>query len=571
MKPVRLPAAATLALPRWGLVALCLLYILPGILRRDPWQSDDAAGFGIMWTMAHGSLHDWLAPNIVGLSMPKEGPLAFWIGAILIKMFGWLTGDALAARLSTLVFFAIGALSVWRSAYVLGRRSEAQPLQLAFGGQPAPRDYGRMLGDGALLTYIACLGLLLLSHETAAPALHVALVATSFYAAACLFDKPTWLAAAGLGVSLGLMVLARGWTIPLALALAMLLLAAICYRQTLWRQVLITLPLAIALPLAWVLTHQWQHPFGLNLIDQWQRWNDGLLAMPSLRVSGFMAKTLIWFTWPAWPIAAWAVFAWRRQANLHILLPAVGFVALLMVCLFSPKPDSSDLLSLLPPLAILAAFGLPTLKRGAINAIDWFSVMTLSAIAAFIWLGWIAKQTGWPAQLAKNAFKLAPGFKPEFNLIAFLIALSATAGWILLLRWRLARRPSVLWRAVVLSSGGVILCWLLLMTLWLPWLNYGKSYAIVAEQIAANLPDNYRCVATDDLGPAQRASFAYLGNVKFAAVGKTDCDYLLVQDNGIRKRGGNLKKIDGNLQLLWQGQRLSDRNEWFRLFKRGSP
>jgi len=71
MKPVRLPAAATLALPRWGLIALCLLYILPGMLRRDPWKTDDAAGFGIMWTMAHGSLADWLSPNIVGLAMPN--------------------------------------------------------------------------------------------------------------------------------------------------------------------------------------------------------------------------------------------------------------------------------------------------------------------------------------------------------------------------------------------------------------------------------------------------------------------------------------------------------------------
>lgn len=190
MKPVRLPAAATHALPRWGLAAICLLYILPGIIRRDPWKTDDAAGFGIMWTMAHGSLGDWLAPNIVGLPMPGEAPLAYWIGAILIKLFGGIAGDALAARLSTLVFFAIGAAAVWRSAFVLGRRNEAQPLKLAFGGQPAAIDYGRTLADGALLIYVASLGLLLRSHETAAPALVVSLVATAFYAAASLFDKP---------------------------------------------------------------------------------------------------------------------------------------------------------------------------------------------------------------------------------------------------------------------------------------------------------------------------------------------------------------------------------------------
>ena len=129
MKPVRLPASATLALPRWGLVALCLLYILPGLVRRDPWKSDDAAGFGIMWTMARGGWQDWLLPPIAGLPVPGEGPLAFWLGALFIHLFGWLLGDALAARIATIGFFLIGALSVWYSTYLLGRRSETQPIR----------------------------------------------------------------------------------------------------------------------------------------------------------------------------------------------------------------------------------------------------------------------------------------------------------------------------------------------------------------------------------------------------------------------------------------------------------
>jgi 4-amino-4-deoxy-L-arabinose transferase-like glycosyltransferase len=107
MKPVRLPAAATLALPRWALFALGLLYILPGLIGRDPWKNDDAASFGIMWTMAHGTWQDWLWPNIAGLSWPDEGPLAFWLGALGIKLFGWLLGDVLAARVGT------SAVSCW--------------------------------------------------------------------------------------------------------------------------------------------------------------------------------------------------------------------------------------------------------------------------------------------------------------------------------------------------------------------------------------------------------------------------------------------------------------------------
>lgn len=571
MRPVRLSAAATITLPRWGLIGLCLLYILPGFIRRDPWKTDDAAGFGVMWTMAHGTMADWLSPNIVGLPMPNDGPLAFWIGAVLIKLFGWVAGDVLAARLSTLVFFAIGAASVWRAAYVLGGRGEAQPLKLAFGGQPAALDYGRTLADGALLIYMACLGLLLRSHETATPALHVALVAASFYAAACVFDRARPKDALLLGATLGLLVLTRGWTVPLGLVMAMLLLAALRYQRVLQQLMLYSLPLALLIPLAWIAAHSLLVPADQGLAGHWMGSKFLMAGGPTLTNIRFLGKTLLWHAWPAWPIALWAIYAWRTHVSLHILLPAAGIAALLLLNLAAPASRDVDLLPLLPPLAILATFGLPTLKRGTINAIDWFSVMTLSAIAAFIWLGWIAKQTGWPAQLAKNAFKLAPGFKPEFNLVALLIALASSVGWVLLLQWRLGRRPPVLWRAVVLSTGGLVLCWLLLMTLWLPWLNYGQSYAEVARQINQRLPDTYQCVSARGVGPAQRASFAYLGDVRFSKTADERCEFLLVQDTGVRKQRAQLSVVDSEFTLLWQGRRASDRNESFRLFKRALP
>jgi 4-amino-4-deoxy-L-arabinose transferase-like glycosyltransferase len=265
------------------------------------------------------------------------------------------------------------------------------------------------------------------------------------------------------------------------------------------------------------------------------------------------------------------VYAWRKQyKGLHIAIPLIFVGALFLLVLLNQHPKDGILLPLLPPLAILAAFGLPTMKRGAINAIDWFSVMTLSTCAGFIWVGWIAKQTGWPAQIAKNAFKLAPGFRPEFNAFSFFAALSATILWLALVHWRISRRPSVLWRAVVLSSGGVILCWLLLMTLWLPWINYGKSYAGVAEQIAQKLPANNKqyCVDTN-VGAAQRASFAYFGNVKFIHFDETSCRYLLLQDNPRSKSDSTLlRQYDGRWRILWEGRRPSDRDERFRLYRR---
>lgn len=570
MKPVRLPASATHALPRWGLIALCLLYILPGLIRRDPWKTDDAAGFGIMWTMARGGPDDWLWPHIVGLPMPGEGPLAFWIGAVFIKLFGWLLGDEIAARISTIGFFLIGALSVWYATYLLGRRTEAQPLRLAFGGQPEPRDYGRTLADGALLIYLGSLGLLLRSHETSAEALQISLISFALYAMVRLFESHSVRTALILGVTLGLLILTRGWVLPLALWIALAVLGAMRDKTITVRLAAVSLPSALAVAAIWPIAVLMAHPFGSSPINEWMQWNLGQITLPSLGNLVYLIKYGIWFTWPAWPFAGWALYAWRKQFNaLHIAVPIAFLFAFILLALFNPHSEESILLPLLPPLAILAAFGLPTMKRGAINAVDWFSVMTLTTCAAFIWVGWIAKQTGWPEQIAKNAFKLAPGFQPEFNLIAFLIAVLASVSWVMLVHWRISRRPSVLWRAVVLSSGGLILCWLLLMTLWLPWLNYGKSYAGVAKQIEVMLPANKKYCVLSNVGPAQRASFAYFGHVEFLRFEERHCNYLLLQDNINKRRSSELvRRMGGQWQLLWEGRRPSDRDERFRLYRR---
>jgi 4-amino-4-deoxy-L-arabinose transferase-like glycosyltransferase len=574
MKPVRLPAAATLALPRWALFALGLLYILPGLIGRDPWK-DDAGSFGIMWTMAHGGLHDWLFPNIAGLPAAEEGPLAFWLGALCIKLFGWLLGDVMAARVSTIAIFVTGALSVWYTAFHLGRRAEAQPLRLAFGGQPEPDDYGRTVADTALLIYLGCLGLLLHSHETLAVTLQGSLLAYFLYRAVRYVEAPSVRNAGLIGLALGALTLTRSWLSPCALLVALFLCTRFLdmpARRAL-RDLAIAALTALLIAMLWIVPAEIIRPYGMSPVDDWFSWNLGQVGLPTWTSFKAFLRVGIWFFWPAWPFAVWAIYAWRRQNHLlHIVLPLSFVGALTVLILLDPAPETGDLLKLLPPLAIMAAFGLPTMKRGAINAIDWFSVMVLTMIGGLVWLFWIATLTGWPAQFAKNALKLVPGFKPEFGPVAFVVAACATVGWIMLVHWRVARRPAVLWRAVVLSSGGLILFWVLLMTLLLPELNYSKSYASVAQQIAARLPPGADCIDSN-VGPAQRASFAYFGHLPFAGVEKADsgyCKLLLVQDSVKLKDDREIMPLFEGRQwtLLWEGRRPSDRDERFRLYRR---
>ena len=107
------------------------------------------------------------------------------------------------------------------------------------------------------------------------------------------------------------------------------------------------------------------------------------------------------------------------------------------------------------PVAVLAAFSLPTLRRGVVNSLDWFAVMCFSLTAATVWLGWIALQTGWPRQIAHNIARQTTGYAAHVSIAAVLIALAGTVTWICLVRWRLHSKPQALWRGTVLKAAGV--------------------------------------------------------------------------------------------------------------------
>src|ERR1700756_5825424 len=74
MRPVvRLTASATSALPRWLLLTICIVFAAFGLFGRDPWKNEDAAGFGVMWTMAGGSSDDLRPAQFRGQDGTPEG------------------------------------------------------------------------------------------------------------------------------------------------------------------------------------------------------------------------------------------------------------------------------------------------------------------------------------------------------------------------------------------------------------------------------------------------------------------------------------------------------------------
>ena len=371
--PARLTSVATAKLPRLVLLGLALAYIVAGLFMRDPWKTDDAVGLATMITAIREGGITWLLPQVGHLAHAEEGPLITWVGAISIWIFGPFIGDITAGRLPNLLWFGITASSVWYGTYLLGRRSEAQPLALPFGGEPPPRDYGRMLADAALLLLLATVGILQRTHETTVIPAIMACQALAFYSLARSIDRPLT-GATTLAIALAASFLTRGWIGAIPIMAGALL--TFYPRSQLWRRkrwlpwiVLLTAALILAW---WIPATQGSEYW----IRNWKIWNLSSFAGPDLPDMGRTLRDLPWYLWPAWPLALLAVWRWRAWIYApHIWVPLMLLISSALLLFGLAEPSDSEYALLAVPCAVLAAFSLPTLRRGVVNTLDWFAVM----------------------------------------------------------------------------------------------------------------------------------------------------------------------------------------------------
>lgn len=573
--PARLTAPATVKLPRLFLLILGVVYIFSGLFFRDPWKTDDVTGLATMLTALSGTGHTLLLPQIGTLAFAQDGPLITWVGALCIWLFRPLfelfatplDAAIIASRLPNLLWFGLMLWSIWYGTYLLGRRPEPQPLALPFGGEPTVRDYGRMIADAALLLIMATVGILWRTHETSEVPALIAFQALAFYASARMLDRP-FSGALTLGVALAAAFLTRGWIGSLPIVLAALSLFA--PRGALWHArhwLIVAMVVFAALILLWWIPASRISPYWTH---NWWLWNASSFAWPRYHETLDVLRDLSWFLWPTWPFALLALWRWRSWlAAPHIWIPLAFLLWPLVVMLFLVDPFEPEYSLMAVPAAVLAAFALPTLRRGVVNSLDWFAVMCFSLTTATVWLGWIALQAGWPRQIAHNIARQTTGYIPHLHWIAMAIAAAATAIWALLVWWRLHTKPQALWRGTVLSASGLVVTWVLLVTLWMPALDYVRSYRPVSAELAQVLRKYEtpgECVRSLDLGLGQRASFYVFNDIEFSY--KPDCALVLQQTTRQRvHRHDEPFASPDSAQVLWVGGRIADRNELFRLLR----
>ena len=567
--PARVSAAAAAKLPRAVLLALIVAYIVSGLFGRDPWQEDDATGFGIMWTMA--STGDWLLPAVAGEPVAADGPLAFWVGAASISILGKAMGAIAAARLPTILWFFVATGALWYAVLRLARRDEAQPVAFAFGGEATSRDYGRMLADVAVLLLLATIGSVVTLHETTSAPAAFALSCLALFGLALSLEQPM-AGAAVAGAALGLLVLTRGAQPALWLTLAALPLVASTQQQPRRLRAAALLLLTVGILVGgWMLAVATLHgDIGSAYLHEWAAGSLRGFALPTTDSLMWLLRALPWQAWPLWPLAAWALYAWRHGLRRpHIAVGSLLLATQAIGLLTTRAPSSEDVVYLTLPLVVLAAFGAVTLRRAAENVIDWFAVTSFCLATVALWAYFFATHAGVPPKMNYSVLRLTAGYVPPLDWAHVAIAAAATAFWLVLVIWRVRQPSGALWRGPVLAATGLVTLWVAFVSLFLDAVDHRRSFAGVARAVAAeaarSAPAN-ACVLANHLRPSHRAVFAFHGGIRFAAGDGRDCPLALHRD-----LAGSLLDDGpppGQWAEIWQGHRPGLPREVIRLYRR---
>jgi len=531
-------------------IALAVAWIMFGLVGHDPWKADEAHTFGIVVDyLQHG---DWVVPTLAGEPFMEKPPLIYVVGGAFAGLFQGTLAAHDAARLAT--GFFVG-------------------LSLLFLGLTARELYGRGFASAAVLILIGCFGTIARLHQLIPDVALLAGMSLGMFGLA-LARRTFWGAGVALGLGAACAFFGKGLLGPGLLGVTALLLPVF----PAWRTRRYVAILGLAAGIALIPASLWMyavHARSPALFHEWLVTNNfgrflGFVDIGPRSPRGFYAYTLLWYAFPALPLAGYAVWrAWQTPDGAtdrrDLQLPAL--LAVVVGTVLGVASDSRELylLPLMLPLSLLAARGLIGLPAFGTRTMLLGARWGLGVLALLLWLGWLVLVTGTPVRVQSILLAYQPGFEPKVHWLHLVlaVAITLTAGWVLTARRISAGHALTQWVA------GITLCWALIATLWLPYLDAGKSYRTMIQSLARQLPDD-GCVASLHLGEPQRGLLVYFAQrktVRLELAPDAPCKTLLVQ--GWRDTGAPPPWPDW--VPVWEGARPGDQKEFYRLYRRDVP
>jgi 4-amino-4-deoxy-L-arabinose transferase-like glycosyltransferase len=530
-----------------GLLAalLCAAWILPGLFAHDPWKPDEAVAFGVVYELLQGG--SWVIPSLAGEPFVEKPPLYYLTAAAMAKLFSWGLPLHDAARLATGVWMAV----VFGFTAVTGRAL-----------------YGVRYGAISALLLLGCFGFVLRAHQLIPDVALLAGFAMAYYGFAAAVQRPLW-GGFWIGTGIGVGFLANGLLAPMVLGATALVLPLLAPD---WRSRGYAAAAGVAVVAAapWLLVWPWLlHQRDPVLFQAWL-WTEsiGHYFGPARGVRAgvlYYLKILPWYAFPVWLLAFWTLWGARARglARPAIVLPLTGFA--FTFALLSGSSEARELyaLPLLLPLSLLAAGAPENLRRGAASAWYWFSAMAFTFFVVVFWFYWSGLELGAPARLHEHLHRIRPGYEPGFRWLPFAVGIVYSLFWFAVLASfrKTPMRPVVVWGA------GITTIWALLTSLFIGWADNVKSYRTTFASMEQALPKNYDCMASRELGEAQRAMLHYVSGVvthrEEISGRRRACELMLVQGH---PKVENAPR--GGWKKIWEGGRPGDKDERYRLYRR---
>jgi len=529
---------------------ICAVWILSGLIGRDPWKPDEAYSFGLVYHIIESG--ELMVMRLADEPFMEKPPIFYYTAALFAKLLSPPLALHDAARMACAFYLGLSVLFL-----SLGTRE-------LFGK-------GKGWIGGILL--ISCLGVIQAAHLLITDNSLLAGCCLAMYGLILSLRKPKtggWVC----GTGIGLAFMSKGFLAPALIGPALLLLP-VFFKAWRTRNYFITflmigvgfLPWFLIWPLILYLHSPdlfiewiWEHNIG--------RFFGNVKHGPTEDTKLFYLYLMPWFAWPALPLSFWTL--WKIRDN-PLQKPACFMLFLVflgMLGLLSAAHGARELYAvpMLAPLCILGAGYLDDIKRGFLMIYNTLTTALFGILTIALWLAGITLMTGWPDVLAVKLEDFQPGFVASFNAFTFLCCLAFTIFWIWLL---IKKRPSG--KQVLLNwAGGVTLVWMLAMVLLLPLLDAGMTYREVFEDLKTHLPETSICIASRELGESQRAMLHYFAGVKTQCLDdddqqETECDWFLYQ--GSQKDDDPIPFPPGHWTQTWSGHRPGDNKELFLLYQ----
>lgn len=520
----------------WLLLLLVFAWLWAGVFSHDLWNPSEPR----IYAALNESPSMWL-PTVFGEPFFQLAPVYLALASCLKNTLAPHIMDAYAAsRLASVIFTVVG---------------------LTASGMASFKLLGKANGRSTVLILIGAVGLLPMAHFLSSISVAFAGLGLCLWGLA-VSNRQVVFAALLLGLGCVLVGQSLGWLATVAILLLALCLLA--HPQWCGHRLLMVVVGAIAvivpifaIPL-FVLAKI--NPDALTLYLQNHLFGafGGLGGIQVAFNLPYYAKHMLWFAFPAYPLAIWTAIRTNMvQSKLGAL--SIAWLFLFGVWLaFNPQMFQDNLIVLLPILAILGAAKLDDLRRGVAAFLNWFGIMAFGAAAVFLWVGFVAMNYGIPAKLAERAAYFSPYYTPEIDTMPMLVAILFTPAWIFAItRKRIRGR-----QAVTNWAAGTTLVWALAFTLFVHWFDAAKSHRPIVQQMEKAIANNFSgCLKIAPEHHIARMAWQEYGRLPINTAADADCTYELVQIH---------PKDDLSVwqsRIVWQGKRPRNKNEAFILLK----